>query len=79
MRPLRHQLALREDWRRCSRRRGRLTLSPRLLWWKVQQVFGSNVMTVPVKNNQPVIVPPAALRRAGFKSGQELEVKVWGA
>jgi len=32
-------------------------------------------MTVAVKNRAPVIVPPAALRRAGFTSGQELEVK----
>jgi hypothetical protein len=35
-------------------------------------------MTVAVKNKAPVIVPPAALRRAGFKSGQELEVKASG-
>jgi len=35
-------------------------------------------MTVAVKNRQPVIVPPAALRRAGFRSGQELEVKASG-
>jgi antitoxin component of MazEF toxin-antitoxin module len=35
-------------------------------------------MTVPVKNRTPVIIPPAALRRAGFKSGQELEVKASG-
>jgi antitoxin component of MazEF toxin-antitoxin module len=35
-------------------------------------------MTVPVKNKPPVIVPPAALRRAGFKSGQDLEVKASG-
>jgi hypothetical protein len=32
-------------------------------------------MTVAVKNRPPVVVPPAALRRAGFTSGQELEVK----
>ena len=32
-------------------------------------------MTVAVKNKPPVVVPPAALRRAGFKRGQELEVK----
>jgi hypothetical protein len=32
-------------------------------------------MTVAVKNKPPVVVPPAALRRAGFTSGQELEVK----
>ena len=35
-------------------------------------------LTVAVKNNQPVIVPEAALRRAGFKNGQELEVKASG-
>jgi len=35
-------------------------------------------MTVAVKNNQPVVVPEAALRRAGFKRGQELEVKASG-
>jgi antitoxin component of MazEF toxin-antitoxin module len=32
-------------------------------------------MTVAVKNRAPGVVPPAALRRAGFTSGQELEVK----
>jgi bifunctional DNA-binding transcriptional regulator/antitoxin component of YhaV-PrlF toxin-antitoxin module len=32
-------------------------------------------MTVAVKNKSPVVVPAAALRRAGFKRGQELEVK----
>lgn len=32
-------------------------------------------MTVAVKNKPLVVVPPAALRRAGFKRGQELEVK----
>jgi hypothetical protein len=35
-------------------------------------------MTVPVKNQSPVIIPAAALRRAGFKSGQQLEVKASG-
>lgn len=35
-------------------------------------------MTVAVKNRQPGIVPPAALLRAGFKSGQELEVRASG-
>jgi antitoxin component of MazEF toxin-antitoxin module len=35
-------------------------------------------MTLPVKNRAPVIIPPAALRRAGFKSGQNLEVKASG-
>jgi len=35
-------------------------------------------MTVAVKNKPPVVVPEAALRRAGFKRGQELEVKTAG-
>jgi bifunctional DNA-binding transcriptional regulator/antitoxin component of YhaV-PrlF toxin-antitoxin module len=35
-------------------------------------------MTVAFKNKQPIVVSPAALRRAGFKSGQKLEVKVTG-
>lgn len=35
-------------------------------------------MTVAFKNKQPIVVSPAALRRAGFKSGQKLEVKVMG-
>jgi hypothetical protein len=35
-------------------------------------------MTVAFKNKTPVIVLPAALRRAGFKSGQELEMKASG-
>jgi bifunctional DNA-binding transcriptional regulator/antitoxin component of YhaV-PrlF toxin-antitoxin module len=35
-------------------------------------------MTVAVKNKAPVVVPPAVLRRAGFKRGQELEVKASG-
>jgi hypothetical protein len=35
-------------------------------------------MTVALKNRQPVVVPLAALRRAGFKSGQELEIKASG-
>jgi len=30
------------------------------------------------KNKPPVVVPPAALRRAGFKRGQDLEVKASG-
>ena len=33
-------------------------------------------MTVAFKNQKPIVVSPAALRQAGFKSGQELEVKV---
>jgi antitoxin component of MazEF toxin-antitoxin module len=35
-------------------------------------------MIVRVKNKPPVVIPPAALRRAGFKSGQDLEVKASG-
>ena len=35
-------------------------------------------MTVAIKNKQPIAVPPAALRRAGFKSGQKIEIKVSG-
>ncbi|MGC9945827.1 MAG: hypothetical protein ABSF64_05605 [Bryobacteraceae bacterium] len=35
-------------------------------------------MTVAVKNKPPFVVPPAALRRAGFKRGQDLEVKASG-
>ena len=35
-------------------------------------------MTVALKNKPPVVVPEAALRRAGFKRGQELEVKSSG-
>jgi antitoxin component of MazEF toxin-antitoxin module len=31
-----------------------------------------------VKNKPPVVVPPAALRRAGFKRGEDLEVKAAG-
>lgn len=35
-------------------------------------------MTVGVKNKPPVVVPPSALKRAGFKRGQELEFKASG-
>jgi bifunctional DNA-binding transcriptional regulator/antitoxin component of YhaV-PrlF toxin-antitoxin module len=35
-------------------------------------------MTVAVKNKPPVVVPQDALRRAGFRRGQELEVKASG-
>src|SRR6202521_1675881 len=35
-------------------------------------------MTVAIKNKQPIAVSPATLRRAGFKSGQEIEIKVSG-
>src|ERR1019366_5117975 len=35
-------------------------------------------MTVAVKNKKSFVVSPAILRQAGFKSGQELEVKVTG-
>ena len=37
-------------------------------------------MTVAIRNNNktPLVVPPAVRRRAGFKSGQELEIKASG-
>ena len=37
-------------------------------------------MTVAIKNNNkmPLVVPSAVRRRAGFKSGQELEMKASG-
>jgi bifunctional DNA-binding transcriptional regulator/antitoxin component of YhaV-PrlF toxin-antitoxin module len=35
-------------------------------------------MTVTVKSKMPLVVPPAVRRRAGLKSGQELEFKVSG-
>ena len=35
-------------------------------------------MTVTLKNKPPVVVPPAALRRAGFKRGQDLQFKASG-
>ena len=35
-------------------------------------------MTVAVKYRKPITVSSAALRRAGFKNGQKLEVKVSG-
>jgi hypothetical protein len=35
-------------------------------------------MTVAVKAKKPIVVSPAALRQAGFKSGQKLEVKISG-
>jgi bifunctional DNA-binding transcriptional regulator/antitoxin component of YhaV-PrlF toxin-antitoxin module len=35
-------------------------------------------MPVEVKNKPPVVVPPAALRRAGFKRGQQLEFRAAG-
>ncbi len=35
-------------------------------------------MTVAVKNKPPVVVPPSALKRAGFKRGQDLEFKASG-
>jgi bifunctional DNA-binding transcriptional regulator/antitoxin component of YhaV-PrlF toxin-antitoxin module len=37
-------------------------------------------MTVAVKNNNktPLVVPPAVRRKAGFKSGQELEFRAAG-
>jgi hypothetical protein len=33
-------------------------------------------MTVAVKNKKPVLISPTALRQAGFKSGDKLELKV---
>ena len=35
-------------------------------------------MTVTVKNRTPLVVPPGIRRRAGLKSGQEIEFKVSG-
>jgi bifunctional DNA-binding transcriptional regulator/antitoxin component of YhaV-PrlF toxin-antitoxin module len=35
-------------------------------------------MTVTVKNRKPLVVPLAVRKRAGLKSGQELEFKVSG-
>jgi bifunctional DNA-binding transcriptional regulator/antitoxin component of YhaV-PrlF toxin-antitoxin module len=35
-------------------------------------------MTVTVKSKTPLVVPPAVRRRAGLKSGQEIEFKVSG-
>jgi antitoxin component of MazEF toxin-antitoxin module len=35
-------------------------------------------MTVTVKNKTPLVVLPAVRRRAGFKSGQEIEFRVSG-
>jgi len=35
-------------------------------------------MTVTVKNNIPLVVPPAVRRQAGLKSGDKLEFKVSG-
>jgi bifunctional DNA-binding transcriptional regulator/antitoxin component of YhaV-PrlF toxin-antitoxin module len=35
-------------------------------------------MNVATKNKPPVVVPPAALRKAGFKRGQELEFRAAG-
>jgi len=35
-------------------------------------------MASAVKDRPPVVVPPAVLRRAGFKRGQELEFKASG-
>jgi bifunctional DNA-binding transcriptional regulator/antitoxin component of YhaV-PrlF toxin-antitoxin module len=36
-------------------------------------------MTVTVKSNEPLVVPPSIRRRAGHKNGQELEFRVSGA
>jgi AbrB family looped-hinge helix DNA binding protein len=35
-------------------------------------------MTVTVKNNTPIVVPPAVRRQAGLRSGDRLEFKVSG-
>jgi bifunctional DNA-binding transcriptional regulator/antitoxin component of YhaV-PrlF toxin-antitoxin module len=35
-------------------------------------------MTLVVRNKEPLVVPAAARRMAGFKGGQELEVKASG-
>jgi len=35
-------------------------------------------MTITVKNNVPIVVPPAVRRRAGLKSGDKLEFRVSG-
>jgi bifunctional DNA-binding transcriptional regulator/antitoxin component of YhaV-PrlF toxin-antitoxin module len=35
-------------------------------------------MTVAVKNKTPLVVPPAVRRRAGLKSGQQIESEVSG-
>ena len=35
-------------------------------------------MTITVKNKTPLVVPPAVRRRAGLKSGDEVEFKVSG-
>ena len=42
--------------------------------------FGLYAMTVAFRNNNktPLVVPTAVRRRAGFKSGQELEMKASG-
>jgi len=37
-----------------------------------------SAMTVIVKNRTPLVVPPAIRRKAGLKSGQEIEFKVSG-
>jgi bifunctional DNA-binding transcriptional regulator/antitoxin component of YhaV-PrlF toxin-antitoxin module len=35
-------------------------------------------MTATVKNNRPLVIPPAVRRKAGFKNGQEVEFKASG-
>jgi AbrB family looped-hinge helix DNA binding protein len=37
-----------------------------------------SIMTVTVKDNEALVVPPSVRRRAGLKGGQELEFKVSG-
>ena len=38
----------------------------------------STIMTFIVKNKTPLVVPPAVRRRAGFKSGEEIEFRASG-
>jgi bifunctional DNA-binding transcriptional regulator/antitoxin component of YhaV-PrlF toxin-antitoxin module len=35
-------------------------------------------MTITVKNKTPLVVPPALRRKAGFKSGEEIEFRASG-
>ena len=57
-----------------DRTRAPATLKMNLFIWQA----GTSTMTVTVKNTTPLVVPPAVRRRAGFKRGQDLEVKVSG-
>ena len=68
-------------WRRyCRKRRPAQGVdafaTPAIVELKVDPVFFCiTTMTVVVKNKEPFVIPPAARRMAGFKRGQELEVK----